>query len=122
MALPLSSVSLLPHPCSMADNTGFPMVAPHQADVVLWPQQLYHEVQVLPLCLFLGPLPIVWLVTVERFLTRGFLHWLRAILRCITTVPSVLQSQDSSTEHRKALPGRVMGSLGPWGSQVLGSS
>lgn len=87
-------------------------MAPHQADVVLWPQQLHHEVQVLTLLLLLGtlgPLPIVCLVAVGLFFPRGSLHCLRASVSCFSIVLSVLQSQDSTTEHRKALPGRAAG-------------
>lgn len=96
-------------------------VAPHQVDVILWPQQFHHEVQVLPLLLLLGtlgPLPIR-LVPLGLLLTGGFLQRLRASLRCIATAPSILQSQDRPTEHCKALPGRVMGKHYSRGSQTF---
>lgn len=92
-------------------------VAPHQADVILWPQQLHHEVQVLLLLLFLGPLPVVCLVPERLLFILRFLRWLRAGLSCITIVLPVLQSQDSPTQHCKALPGRIVGDH--YGPRVL---
>lgn len=86
--------------------------ATHQADVILRPQQLHHEVEVLPLLLLLGtlqPTPVIRLVPVELLFPWGFLRWLMAVLSCISTVPSVLQSQDSPMEHCKALSVRAAG-------------
>lgn len=78
-----------------------------QADVVLWPEQLHHEVEVLTLLQLLGtlgPMPVVCLVPMELLFAWGFLCWLRAGLSCLSIVPSILQPQDSSMEHCKALP------------------
>lgn len=61
-------------------------------DVILWPQQFHHEVQVLSLLLFLGtlgPLPI-WLVPLGLLLTSEFHHWLRAGVRYVTIVPAII--------------------------------
>lgn len=62
-----------------------------------------------------GSMAIVCLVSMELLLTWGFLCcWLRAGLSCISIVPSILQSQDSSMQHCKALPGKAVGKpLGP---------
>lgn len=87
-------------------------MGPHQADVVLWPEELHHEVEVLTLLQLLGtlgPMPVVCLVPMELLFTWGFLCWLRAGLSCLSIVPSILQPQDSSMEHCKALPGKAVG-------------
>lgn len=80
---------------SLAPTPGlaFSLTATHQADVILRPQQLHHEVEVLPLLLLLGtlqPTPVICLVPVELLFPWGFLRWLMAVLSCISTVPSVL--------------------------------
>ena len=54
-------------------------------------------------------MPVVCLVPVGLLLPRGFLHWLRAGLGCVSVIASILQSQDGPAEYCKALPGRGAG-------------